>query len=85
VEIERLKSPGAYLWEASSGERVFSTTTLASGFPKQSFEYAEIRNDANNITIMSGWATLDLQADGFQIQIQIMRVKIKYTRGHTLP
>jgi hypothetical protein len=34
-------SKDAYKWEASTGERVFSATTLTTGFSEQIFEYSD--------------------------------------------
>ena len=53
-------STGAYYWEASTGERVFSSIPLAARFPDQGRVFADINDIANNIEILPGWATSDL-------------------------
>ena len=60
MQVERLMSAGAYTWDLKTGERVFSSSILSAGFPEQSFEYAEVKSEANVITILSGWPTLNL-------------------------
>ena len=43
---------------------MFSSSPLSAGFPEQSLEYADLKSDANVITILPGWPTLNLEADG---------------------
>jgi hypothetical protein len=57
-------SAGAYTWDVKTGERVFSNLPLSVGFPEQSFEYADVNSNANVISILPGWPTLNLEADG---------------------
>ena len=64
VEVVKLMSKDAFQWNPSKTERMSSSTTLATWVPEQMREFAELRNDANNITMLGGWTTSDLQADG---------------------
>jgi hypothetical protein len=43
---------------------VASSTTFETWVPEQMREFAELRDDANNITMLGGWTTSDLQVDG---------------------
>jgi hypothetical protein len=58
-------SPDAYTWDVITGERVFSSSSLSNGFPEQSLEYADVISKANLISLLPGWPTLNLLADGF--------------------
>jgi hypothetical protein len=55
VEIERLTAEDIPIFNW-----VLYGTTSAPWFADQKSEFAGIRNEANNITTLSGWATLDL-------------------------
>jgi hypothetical protein len=64
VEVMKLLSKDTFQWNNSTSESVLSGTTLETWVPEQLREFAELRDDANNITMLGGWATSDLQADG---------------------